>query len=291
MKRFILLVLGMISGLTLTFAQVGINTDGTAPDGTAMLDVKSTNMGFLAPRVADTNAIGTPVEGLQVYDLSSHCMRYYNGTRWSDCLGSYSWLCGISITINHVAGAVAPVTKTVTYGTVRNIPGEPSKCWITRNLGASQQATAVNDATEASAGWYWQFNRKQGYKHDGATLTPSWTITSITENMNWQTANDPCTLELGTGWHIPTYTEWYNVDNTGGWTNWTGPWNSALKMHAAGDLSSSNGSLSYRGLAGYYWSSMQSSSIYGSYLYFQSSSCYMSTTSKAFGFSLRCIRE
>ncbi len=77
--------------------------------------------------------------------------------------------CGSSLTINHVAGVVAPVTKTVTYGTVTNIPGETSKCWITSNLGADHQATAINDATEASAGWYWQFNRKQGYKHDGTT--------------------------------------------------------------------------------------------------------------------------
>jgi uncharacterized protein (TIGR02145 family) len=59
--------------------------------------------------------------------------------------------CGSPITINHVAGVVAPVTKTVTYGTVTNIPGETSKCWITSNLGASQQATAVSDAAEASA--------------------------------------------------------------------------------------------------------------------------------------------
>ena len=77
------------------------------------------------------------------------------------------------LTINHVEGVVAPVTKTTTYGTVTNIPGELTKCWITSNLGSDQQATAVNDATEASAGWYWQFNRKQGYKHDGSTRTPN----------------------------------------------------------------------------------------------------------------------
>ena len=108
----------------------------------------------------------------------------YNGCGYSTSgtLTQTTWACGTcgSITINHVAGTVAPVTKTVTYGTVTNIPGEPAKCWITRNLGASQQATAVNDNTEPSAGWYWQFNKKQGYKHDGTTRTPSTTwIASI----------------------------------------------------------------------------------------------------------------
>ncbi len=83
--------------------------------------------------------------------------------------------CGTgTLVINHLTtGGVAPVNKSVMYGTVTNIPGETSKCWITRNLGDSQQATAVNDNTEASAGWYWQFNRKQGYKHDGSVVKPS----------------------------------------------------------------------------------------------------------------------
>jgi hypothetical protein len=44
------------------------------------------------------------------------------------------------------------------------------------------------------------------------------------------------------------------VDASGGWTNWNGPWNSALKMHAAGDLEL-NGSLTFRGIQGYYSSS------------------------------------
>jgi len=134
------------------------------------------------------------------------------------------WICGISpLTISHVAGAVAPVTKTTTYGTVTNIPGELTKCWITSNLGSDHQATAVDDATDASAGWYWQFNRKQGYKNDGSTVTPSWNLTSINETSDWTTTNDPCNIELGTTWHIPTYTEWHNVDNTGGWITWNRP--------------------------------------------------------------------
>ncbi len=203
------------------------------------------------------------------------------------------WACGIStMTINHVAGAVAPVTKTTTYGTVTNIPGELTKCWITSNLGSDHQATAVSDATEASAGWYWQFNRKQGYKHDGSTRTPNTTwISSISETSDWLTANDPCNIELGTTWHLPTYTEWYNVDNTGGWTTWTGPWGSGLKLHAAGYLYGSDGSLSSRGSYGYYWSSTQGDATNGWYLYFSSGGSYMYYTNKAYGFSARCVRD
>jgi hypothetical protein len=206
----------------------------------------------------------------------------------SVCAG---FTCGQSITISHVAGVVAPVSKTTTYGTVTNIPGEPTKCWITKNLGATQQATSVSDATEASAGWYWQFNRKQGYKHDGSTLTPAWTITSINENTNWQIANDPCNLELGTQWRLPTYTEWYNLDNVGGWTNRNGPWNSGLKLHSAGNLNYSNGSPGARGWGGYYWSSAQDVTVNGWYLGFFPDSSEVFSGGKTFGFSARCLRD
>jgi hypothetical protein len=201
--------------------------------------------------------------------------------------------CGSSLIINHVAGAVAPVDKTVTYGTVTNIPGEPSKCWITSNLGADHQATAVNDATEASAGWYWQFNRMQGYKlaDDGITRTPNtiW-ISPISENSGWVAANDPCTLELGADWRIPTQTEWTNVDASGGWTNWNGPWNSALKMHAAGYLDYSDGELFVRGSAGEYWSSTPYNATFVKYMDFSSGGSGIGDTSKASGLSVRCIK-
>jgi uncharacterized protein (TIGR02145 family) len=200
--------------------------------------------------------------------------------------------CGTSITVSHVAGAVAPVAKTVTYATVSNVPGETSKCWITRNLGADRQATALADATELSAGWYWQFNRKQGYKHDGTTRTPAsaW-ITSIDEDSGWQLANDPCAIELGAGWRIPTTIEWTNVDAGGNWTNANGPWGSVLKLHNAGNLISTDGSLISRGNNGYYWSSTQSSSTNGWFIGFSTNLCTMYNNIKAYAFPVRCVRD
>jgi hypothetical protein len=293
MKKFFLSILLLIAGLTISVAQVGINTDGSSPDPSAMVDVKSSEKGFLPPRLsnAQLSAISSPAEGLMVYDTDEKFLIYFEGTNWRKMDGTLFWTCGLSFTINHVAGSVAPVNKTVTYGTVKNIPGETSTCWITRNLGASQQATAVNDVTESSAGWYWQFNRKQGYRHTGATLTPSWTITSINENSDWALSDDPCALELGAGWRIPTYTEWYNVYSTGGWANWDGPWGSGLKMHAAGYLNTSDGSLNGRGSGGYYWSSTQNIVTTGWDLFFYSGYCGMYNNDKAYGFPLRCIRE
>jgi hypothetical protein len=214
-------------------------------------------------------------------------------TSLSDNISIRFWSCGLPLAVNHITtGGVAPVDKSVVYGTVTNIPGETSKCWITSNLGADHQAESVDDANEASAGWYWQFNRKQGFKHDGEALTPNTTwITSIDENTDWTPANDPCTLELGSDWHIPASTEWANVDESGNWTNWNGPWNSGLKMHAAGYLDNSYGSLGSRGSSGSYWSSSHYSATDGLGLYFYGGYSGINNDYKAYGFSLRCLRD
>ena len=227
------------------------------------------------------------VEGYQATILSGSPV---SSQTFTFAMAPTGFTCGSSIVINHVTGAVAPVNKTVTYGTVTNIPGEPSKCWITSNLGSDHQATAVNDATEASAGWYWQFNRKQGYKHDGTTLTPAWTITSINENSDWFIANDPCNIELGTIWRIPTYTEWNNIDSTGNWTSWKGWWGSAMKLHTAGYLYNTVGYLSGRGGSGNYWSSTQNEAPSGWRLGFGGYSIMWSGR-KAEGMSIRCLRD
>jgi hypothetical protein len=201
------------------------------------------------------------------------------------------WSCGDSITINFVAGNVAPVTKTATYGTVTNIPGEESKCWISSNLGADHQAQNYDDDSEASAGWYWQFDLQQGYKNDGQQRIPNsnW-INSITIRTDWTADNDPCTLEMGGGWRIPTSTEWSNV--SGYWNTLIDAWNTDLKIHAAGYLYSQDGSLDSRGTIGRYWSSSQYTKTIGTSLYLDFNDCYMDNSSdNAFGFTLRCLMD
>jgi len=281
-------------------AQVSINDNGSPPDSSAMLDVNSTNKGVLVPRMSQPqiSAISNPANGLIVYNTTDSKMYIYVAgvNAWKKVsygTGTLSrpFLCGDTITRYHVADTIAPVTKTVTYSTVSGIPGEPSKCWISSNLGASQQATYYFGSDEASAGWYWQFNRMQGYKHDGIDRTPdsAW-IDPIVESSNWLAANDPYSLELGSPWRIPTSSEWTNVDAAGSWTYYLGPWNSELKMHRAGDLLNSDGSLANRGSTGYYWSGTQGGSANASFLNFTSGSCDVSNLSKANGFSVRCVR-
>ncbi len=69
MKKIILLTTIIVAFLMqVSFAQsVGINSDGSSPDASAMLDVKSSTKGFLAPRMASLPATGSLPDGLIVY--------------------------------------------------------------------------------------------------------------------------------------------------------------------------------------------------------------------------------
>lgn len=66
------------------FPQVGINSDNSAPDSSAILDAKSTSKGFLPPRMTTTqrNAITNPAEGLQIYNTDCKTLQYFNGNVW-----------------------------------------------------------------------------------------------------------------------------------------------------------------------------------------------------------------
>lgn len=280
----------------------GVHGNGTL--STAGYADISTWPGFVTTEV--TTATGSGLRGGSFTDNYMNISnRELGSLEWSDrfqndgfrAVRTQPFVCGIStITKNHLAsGGVAPVDKTVSYGTVSTTLFGGTKCVITQNLGASQQAAAATDATEASAGWYWQFNRKQGYKmaDDGTTRTPGSAWDQEPDNLSatWEATKDPCTLELGEGWRIPTNTEWAAAHANGSWGNYTDTYNSVLKLHAAGYLDSGDGSLSDRGSTGRYWSSAQENDDYGYYLFFNSGNSFMFSDYKTIGFSARCLRD
>ncbi len=71
----ILIAVFMLASFSIN-AQVAINTDGSNPDGSAMLDVKSTNKGLLIPQIAltgvnDATTITTPATSLLIYNTAT----------------------------------------------------------------------------------------------------------------------------------------------------------------------------------------------------------------------------
>jgi len=63
---------------------VNIDANGSSPDQSAMLDVKSTSKGVLIPRMTSSqrNSISSPAIGLLVFDTSTKSFWFYNSTAW-----------------------------------------------------------------------------------------------------------------------------------------------------------------------------------------------------------------
>ncbi len=91
MKRIILPFILILACTFFSQAQVGINT--TTPDPSSILDIESSNRGFLLPRVNltsinDVTTIPSPTEGLIVYSLSTNScnlpagLYIFDGTVW-----------------------------------------------------------------------------------------------------------------------------------------------------------------------------------------------------------------
>lgn len=92
----LVLLLGNILFFATAKAQsVAINTDGSSPDTSAILDIKTTAKGVLIPRLttAQRNAIQFPATGLTIFQTDGSVgPYYYSGTSWvaiRDNMGSH----------------------------------------------------------------------------------------------------------------------------------------------------------------------------------------------------------
>jgi uncharacterized protein (TIGR02145 family) len=143
---------------------------------------------------------------------------------------SYRWLENGSPVTGTAANYTVPATKSVGVYTyirqakttgcadwqnsnaftveVKNKEGIDGVClgglmWAKYNVDEPGTFAATPDAP----GKLYQFNRKTALPASGGTYTFS--ITSIDEDSDWLTDNDPCP----TGWHLPSYTEFVNLRN------------------------------------------------------------------------------
>jgi hypothetical protein len=84
MKNHSFLIATLLLFSSAMMAQVGVNNDNSAPDNSAMLDVKSTSKGLLPPRMTTSqrDVISSPVAGLTIYNTTKNCNETYNGSSW-----------------------------------------------------------------------------------------------------------------------------------------------------------------------------------------------------------------
>jgi uncharacterized protein (TIGR02145 family) len=284
-------------------AQVGIGT--TTPDASSILDVDASpanDKGFLPPRLttAQRDAIATPAEGLMIYNTENNCLETWNATDWiSICDGSI---------VTTIPSSNCPNTST----TVVDVPAA-GYTWMDRNLGASQAATSSTDAASYGDLYQWgrcadghQIRTSSTTSTNATTAVPntggSWDGQFITEpnspddwlatqdNSLWQGVsgtNNPCPA----GYRVPTEAELSDLDASfGSQQNAAGAFSSPVKMPMAGYRFNSSGNLFQVGFTGNYWSSTVSG-ISARTLYFFSTSSSIVNYERAFGFSVRCIKD
>ncbi|CAN5662171.1 hypothetical protein BH11BAC5_BH11BAC5_24080 [soil metagenome] len=135
---------------------MAINTDGSTPDASAMVDIASTTKGFLLPRMTTTqqNAIPLPATGLLVYNTTDNGFKVNTGTPaapvWTPLLYS-----GNAITsINGLTGTIQTFT-TGTTGTDFTISSSGST-----HTFYIPTASATNRGALSAADWS-IFNGKQ----------------------------------------------------------------------------------------------------------------------------------
>jgi hypothetical protein len=88
MKKVILIQVFLFWLLIHAVAQVSINTDGTEPNHAAILDLKSSDRGFLPPRLTTQQIwqIPDPPAGLMVFNTDSARLVLYDGANWHEMI-------------------------------------------------------------------------------------------------------------------------------------------------------------------------------------------------------------
>jgi uncharacterized protein (TIGR02145 family) len=290
MKKKSSIVVLLIS--TLSVAQVAIGTTSLDPTAVLQLSSADNSKGFLPPRLSSTerSAITSPAAGLTIYNTSLKCLEVYNGL---------SWNCEIP---KNTSDAYNPTT---------------GKIWMDRNLGATQVATAYNDHLAYGSLFQWgrladghqeiiwtnattgvgrngNFNGQSSGNVPGYNKFIKWTSGSkdwrTTPNNNlWQGVdgiNNPCP----SGYRLPTETEWLEERSSWSSYNYTSAFASPLKLTSSGyrdfDFVQSEGSV------GYYWSSTVSATgLLSRYLQITSTTAVMVDYYRAYGLSVRCIKN
>lgn len=172
MKKFLLFLVSV--GLWgASFAQnVGIGTN--TPANSAILDLTSDSLGFLAPRLTDAqrDAIVNPAHGLTIFNVEDSTIQYWNGQCWlrtyqitcSDCLIDMN-LSASADTIDRVISDSVQVSVTITQQngnptlmplTVANALPQGMTFTFSQNPlnGPGTSVLTIHASPVVPAGWY-----------------------------------------------------------------------------------------------------------------------------------------
>jgi len=270
-----------------------VSIGATTPEPSAKLSIKATNAGFLPPQVEDTNAVSTPAEGLIIYDLSSHCIRYFNGSMWSDCIGSFKftipWSCG---------DILFDRRDSKKYSTVQI----GSQCWMAENINIGVMISGSIDQTDNGVIEKYCYNDSISYCDIYGGLYQWDEIMKYTTGLG---AQGICPA----GWHIPTNDEYTTLKDFLGSNN-GGKMKEAGTSHWYPPNTGATNSSGFTGLPGgqrnqdslfysigqrvkFYVSDTYSSYSSAMYWHLSYNNVYFNSSSslKINGFSIRCLKN
>jgi len=246
-----------------------------------------------AQRNAITGLSAPEAKGLTIFNITTNCIEFWNGTAWKS-------LCDSGTGGGTTPGSGDPGIWDGIECKAK-ISATEWKKFMCRNLGADLNADPITPSDNLNGDYY-----QWGSKTPIATLTEIFNTTyPWTDPAGWYGDNnhastdakeksffDPCPA----GYRVPTYDEWNGVRN-----NNTRTWISAgdnsgymvgnfLFLPVAGYRTPDNGALSSRGEWGFYWSSRVFDQIDIAYNFsFIFEQMTMNGSLRCAGYSIRCI--
>ena len=269
-------------------AQVGIGVSTANRNPSAQLDVFSTTKGLLPPRMTTTqrDAIVNPASGLVIFNTTTNSLEYKSSTGW--------------VLLAAATPTVIPVSMpTIQIG---------NQLWMEKNLNTSfyRNGDTIPYVTDATAWAGLTTGAWCYYNNDPANGEIYGKL------YNWYAVKDSTHGGLAPlGWHIPTDAEWTTLTTTlggtsvaggkmkmAGTTRWTTPNTGATNSSGFAGLPGGGryglGTFNFFGGYGYWWSSTEgdTTNAWYRYLYYGFSNVdRFITINKAYGFSVRCLRD
>jgi len=262
---------------------LAINTDGSPANASALLDVQSSNKGFLPPRMTTVqrDAIVSPAAGLVIFNSTSNGLQFYNGVKWMELI---------------TASATAVFLPTIVIGTQQ---------WMNKNLDVAfyRNGDSIPQVTDQAA-WVglttgaWCYNNNDSTK--GNTYGKIY---------NWYAVNDPRGL-APMGWHVPNNAEWTTLETSlggasvaggkmkeAGTVNWaspnTGGNNNSAFSGLPGGFRGNFGTFDDVGTSGVWWSATEFDALNAEFRFLVNYNAILSSFNevKYAGFYVRCIRD
>jgi uncharacterized protein (TIGR02145 family) len=260
---------------------IGIGT--TTPNAAALLDITSTNKGFLTPRmtIAQRNAISNPAIGLVIWCSDCDELQVYNGFMWTNMSGAAASIkTEPALQICYRTWSY----KNLTIRTYRNGDSIPvvtdPTAWSNLTTGAmcwfNNDSTANDSIYGALYNWY-AINDSRGFAPQGWHMPSNGEFNLISNCLGGNAVAGGKMKTVSTLWTIPN----------------TGATNTSGFNGLPGGLRNSNGLFSSLHTNGNWWSKTESNTnnAWYSFLQYQNASLSSVVISKNTGFSIRLIKD